>query len=504
MFRIARPAAAAVALITSVGVTGVAPAGAAPGSLGSSTPQITALWLADAETDTLIAKIEDGSNFDTDSLPDALTVVAEANGATGSVRFGNATIISTHIENLAPYALNGDNAGDLAAADLAIGFNVVRAMPFGGDGATGTAGKEWLVSFSLRPSTYVVDTTADGHDAAPGDGVCTTKSGPTDFASRSASSDGIDSPRTASVQSPKVAVGRGCTLRAALEETNAQPGHQRVKVPNGTDAYQVDLGVLEITDTVRVEGVHLGGGATWPAPVVDAGGQSGVFSIVDAGAVTLSWLRITGGADDGSGWRGGGVFMSGSSLELHDLEVVGNQANIGGGIYAQLGLVALEGTVVANNAAGHPDNPSGGGLTQRGGGIALIEAGAVIQRSTIEDNAAVRGGGLYLSKSSMLMRNTGVVNNAANTKGGGMEMVADSSALVAFTTIAGNQSGLSGLDGDAQRVGGGVAIDGSRLDLANSILAGNLGHFSPGDLYHSPDCYTSGGGEIISYRGNVI
>ena len=52
-------------------------------------------------------------------------------------------------------------------------------------------------------SAFVVDSTIDAVEAAPGDGVCATAAGE-------------------------------CTLRAAIQETNALPGADKVTLPIGT------------------------------------------------------------------------------------------------------------------------------------------------------------------------------------------------------------------------------------------------------------------------------
>lgn len=510
-------AAAAGVTAIGLGVGGAGIAGAAP-VLAANTPEIQSLWLADANTDALIGQITDGKTFNSDELGSELTIVAMVNGLTESVQFGNADQLITQTESFEPYALNGDLNGDLAAADLHIGTNVVRATPYGADYAEGTKGTEVLMTFSILPSTYRVDTTSDGHDAKPGDGVCSTAAIDS-FASRSTgdnkgndnkSTDNIAVSRTLTAPPTQTAARQTrstgaarCTLRAAIEETNARPGWQRIEVPNVLEDYRVDLGPLDIDDTVKIEGVDVNpGGSTWPAPTLNANGKSVVIEIWDTGPVTLSWLRITGG--DAQTDRGGGVQISNAPVTIEDCEIFANRANIGGGVYAQSTLIGIERSTIRHNTAGHPDNPNGGGQTQRGGGVAVVEGGAIIEASTIEGNRAVRGAGIYSSYAVVQTTNVEIVDNEANTRGGGMEIV-NSTAQLSFTTIADNVSGTSTLDGPEDQVGGGIVADGSTLEMANSILANNVGAFDPGHEYYSPDCYTLGSdAEIVSRRGNVV
>src|SRR4051812_28637704 len=88
-------------------------------------------------------------------------------------------------------------------------------------------------------ATFTVDTTVDALDVLPGDGICAT------------------------------AVGE-CTLRAAIQETNALPGADTITLPAGT--YLLTLGSgdldasgdLDVRDTLAIEGA----GAT--TTIIDA------------------------------------------------------------------------------------------------------------------------------------------------------------------------------------------------------------------------------------------
>ena len=74
-------------------------------------------------------------------------------------------------------------------------------------------------------ANFTVDSTADAVDASPGDGACATRAGQ-------------------------------CTLRAAVQETNARPGADTISVPPGTYVLAIPgagedvsvTGDLDITD----------------------------------------------------------------------------------------------------------------------------------------------------------------------------------------------------------------------------------------------------------------
>jgi MYXO-CTERM domain-containing protein len=118
---------------------------------------VTQLNLMDADTDQPVAghaPLAAGATIDLASLPSRnLTVVAVTSPSTvGSVRFefdGNANY---RVENAAPYALQGDNAGDLAPAPLGAGQHSVTAVAYSAAGATGTAGAPLTRVFTLIDS----------------------------------------------------------------------------------------------------------------------------------------------------------------------------------------------------------------------------------------------------------------------------------------------------------------------------------------------------------------
>ncbi len=73
-------------------------------------------------------------------------------------------------------------------------------------------------------STFTVNTTADEHDFNAADPFCDADPGPAEL----------------------------CTLRAAIEQTNQQPGPDTVIVPDGT--YTLGLGQLMISDDLLLDG----------------------------------------------------------------------------------------------------------------------------------------------------------------------------------------------------------------------------------------------------------
>src|SRR5438445_13216646 len=86
-----------------------------------------------------------------------------------------------------------------------------------------------------RAATFVVDTTDDGHDAVPGDGICATDDG-------------------------------HCTFRAALEEAESTAMADVIQVPAGSLSWT--LGEADVSTDIVVEGA---GADTTVLPPVASG-----------------------------------------------------------------------------------------------------------------------------------------------------------------------------------------------------------------------------------------
>src|SRR5215831_1684681 len=142
--------------------------------------------------------------------------------------------------------------------------------------------------------SFHVTSTADAHDASPGDGRCV------DHAAR-------------------------CTLRAAVEEAAAQPAGAAVAIGVPAGTYLLSLGSLDLSGgPVTMAGA--GAGVT----VIRATGLFRVLGVGHGATASLTGLTITGGAAGAAGY-GGGVLSyatiagnsSGLNLPCSNLEVTG-------------------------------------------------------------------------------------------------------------------------------------------------------------------------------------
>ena len=119
-----------------------------------------------------------------------------------------------------------------------------------------------------RAASFTVDSTADAVDASPGDGVCAASAGQ-------------------------------CTLRAAVQETNARRGADSINVPAGTYVLAIPgagedasaTGDLDITDDLTITGS--GAGRT----IVDGGHLDRVFHVIGLIENATNCVLVGGPAD---------------------------------------------------------------------------------------------------------------------------------------------------------------------------------------------------------------
>ena len=223
--------------------------------------------------------------------------------------------------------------------------------------------------------TFTVDTTSDTHDAKPGDGVCADRSD-------------------------------ACSLRAAVEESNASATLDRITVPAGTYALtDTSAGALEVTDNLSITGT-----GSWVD--VDAT-VLGDRLLVNYASLALDNLYLMGGTSLGSG----GVIANAGKLYATDLHVYYGTANAGGGL-------ANSGTVVMIDSAFRWNEATEGGGAIYNAASANLE----LRDCTIEQNAQTGsagivsympgGGGIY--NAGTLEIEGGEVADNVGTYGGGL------------------------------------------------------------------------------------
>jgi CSLREA domain-containing protein len=212
-------------------------------------------------------------------------------------------------------------------------------------------------------ASFAVNTTHDAADAGPGNGVCADASG-------------------------------ACTLRAAVEETNALPGADAISVPAGEYS-----GALSISDSVTIDGA---GAATTvirgPAP--DLGSVFRIACSSPVLSITITGLSIASGLNEG-----GGVHNCGQSVTLRAVILRDNSGggSNGGAINNSGNLTIVDSTITGNEA-------------REGGAIVNGDAGRVsVSNSTISQNVSVVGNGSIRNTSDnpVILENVTVFETAA-------------------------------------------------------------------------------------------
>ncbi len=197
----------------------------------------------------------------------------------------------------------------------------------------------------------------------------------------------------------------------------------------------------------------------------------GLMQVSGKADVTLSGLTLSGGV--------GGIANLGK-LRVDRCTISGNTEVIYGGILNNGTLVVTHSTISGNNSSGGV----GGGIYNLGGRTLSIF------NSTISGNSSKNAGGgiSIVGGSTVLIANSTVSGNMSGSGGG----ILNSGALtVVNSTITGNNS---------EGQGGGIATSsgGSKLTLANSIVAGNTARTSPDiETYNPSNLISSNGANFV-------
>jgi CSLREA domain-containing protein len=275
----------------------------------------------------------------------------------------------------------------------------------------------------MRP--LVVNTTEDAVDVNPGDGIC------------------------------EIAVGTGiCSLRAAIQETNASPTLNNIVLPAGVYVLtrvgdSEDLaatGDLDITDNLTLSG------AGPSATVVNGNRLDRVFHSLGV-PVTISGISITNGVAKGF-WGGGGIY-NGLNPDLYAAPLT------------------LDNVVVSHNISSQPRNI----CTCEGGGIMSVGP-ITITASLITDNEVTFSHGGGLAGEAVVIENSTIRNNRAGLYGGGIwagSLTIDESIVESNSFIESGQ-------------GAGIYVM-YRLTMEDSTVRNNVGG--------------AGGGLFLSMNANV-
>jgi Right handed beta helix region len=267
-----------------------------------------------------------------------------------------------------------------------------------------------------------------------------------------------------------------CTLRAAIMQANALNGDDTITLPASVIVLNLTgvaedlsaLGDLDITSNMTING------ASATTTMIDGSGlvTERVFQIL-SGNVTISNVTIQGGHAGSE--NGGGVLVSGGSLNLTNTKVTNNSATSGGGVAITGGSLTVNFSTIGSDTGPSPNTASnnGGGLFVGG------NANTTVNNSTFSFNQAKAGGGVYVSNGSTVTLNNSTISSNSVTgtdvTDGGGGLFAAGTANLNSVTVANNTVNGTG-------AGGGLLQLGGTINVRNTIIADNINPAS------SPDC----------------
>jgi hypothetical protein len=249
----------------------------------------------------------------------------------------------------------------------------------------------------------------------------------------------------------------------------------------GTNPVVLTSGTLNITNSVRIEGV-----SGRRVIKLDPGApESSVITMSAPVQFQVENLAITGGVGDPGGgiraWAipnapqtlvavncvfsnnltrffGGGVFVIGqTSAFLRGCDFIGNGKvagfyTFGGGMLSQGGHVRLDNCTFSNNVA------------DRGGGLNVFDGTLELVNCTFSGNQAVYGGALMKGPSQNVLNATNCTFSANQAAEGGALNIQLGSAAFVHCTVADNVTTTSG--------SGALYGSGANLQIQSSIFAG--------------------------------
>ncbi len=323
-----------------------------------------------------------------------------------------------------------------------------------------------LVSAAPSHVSFTVTTTMDATDVNPGDGLCQTSFG-----------NGI------------------CSLRAAIQESNALPGENDIILLNGNynltiRDQQEDLalsGDLDITDNLTIIGTEA------DSTIIDSQllFDDRVFHITNPQAtVLISKVTIRNGtmpADNGGGIHNRGI------LTLDETTMTNNETNNKGGAIYNLGTLTTNKSIIRNNTT-NEKNGDGAGIYNDG--TATLNESQVDYNRT--DNCFFcHGGGIYNNK-TMSINKTYINENHASDSGGGIYNVGTldikNETIINNNKVDSRGGGIfnegnltihdSGLDWNSANSSGGGIYNSGWLELVNTLVHDNMAFSRGGGIYN--------------------
>jgi predicted outer membrane repeat protein len=388
--------------------------------------------------------------------PLTFNVVAQG-GAT--VNFSSAPAIDATTGNLTYTA----SAGDTGTATFDV--TLTDSGPTGG-GNVNTSGVQTFTITVLPNLALTVNNNGDAADNNLGDRICDSD----------------------------LAAGLQCTLRAAIQETNAASTADTIGFDPSLNGGSITLltALDSITDDLAINGP----GANLLTVQRSSAGGTPEFIVFQTGVgtiVSISGLTISNGRSGNTTFGAGIAIGGGGTLNLSFSTISGNTAGAGSGVYNEDGTLTVTNSTFSGNstltggfsgAAIHTTSGttnivnstfSGNSSAQSGGAISVGTGIANITNATItnnradsDGNASGTGGGIAnLSSGTVTLKNTIVFGNFV-----GVSTTADD---IAGNVVAGSNNNLIGTGGSGGLTGGVNNNQVGVVDARLGVLAFNGG-----------------------------
>jgi len=403
----------------------------AVGEQNFTTSNLQRTALDDATVDALIA----GEPFKLD-----MQIDRTAGTVTGSIALTSGAIVAVGPVPLVLIA--GSDSLDLAAANFSLLESNAPGAPPGVATTLHQIQLDAIELFTPFDETYVVDSQADQIDANPGDGLCQSATG-------------------------------DCTLRAAVQESNANPGRAQITFAAASGTYVIGLvgdeedaaatGDLDLLDDIEIRG-------RGPAATIINGGQlDRVFHVPSSAIDTvahLSDLTIRNGrADPDGGSPAGGGIESWGRTTLSRCIVEDNTARHGGGISNRRAMWIEDCLVRGNEADAASGDSRAGGIASPAIGAAGTDESISLRRVSVVDNfaAGAIGGAEFASADRVDIEHSTFSGNTSDGSGPQLRLSDSPSGLRHVTLVGGLETGLQ-VDSTGQPVG---------VEIVNSAIEGS-------------------------------
>jgi predicted outer membrane repeat protein len=166
--------------------------------------------------------------------------------------------------------------------------------------------------------------------------------------------------------------------------------------------------------------------------------------------------------------NGGGVYVAARGVAFSDCHVDANFARgRGGGIFLDLSHVSASGLLLSNNEAG-----SGGGVAISGSSAALS-----MMKGQIVGNQAQFGGGFWVSSAQLVLEDSNISHNQATRGRGGGFLLEGGATVEAAASLIHQNTALSAAvssDADTSGCGGGVSMLSGEFHASDCTISHNV------------------------------